>query len=122
MNHCKTLLAVILCFFICLPCQMSADNSNNTILVCNSKSNGRPKAPSSQVILCNYDDGYLYVTFVYEEGMCCISVAAIGNSFFKQYVFDSSELSTSFFVGEYKGLWIDIETQSENKYSGQIFY
>ena len=80
---------------------------------------GRPEQPSLQSISCFYDDGLLIIEFNVSEGECEIVIQTnTGETFYSS--FDSSELITTVYTGEFEEAEIELSTQKGNVYYGTI--
>ena len=80
---------------------------------------GRPKAPSNQLIICTYQQGELTVELTIPEGECEIYVVTnTGATVYSS--FDSADLVTTIYTGEFSEADITLTTEKGNEYYGTI--
>lgn len=82
--------------------------------------NYRPKAPSRQMVTCEYDGSYLTFDFVLPEGECEATVTENFSGISQTYTFDSSNLSADVYVGELYESTVTITTDAGSSYSGAL--
>ncbi len=80
----------------------------------------RPKAPSRQVVTCEYDGTYLTFGFVLPEGVCEATVTENFSGAFQTYTFDSTPLTADVYVGELYESTVTMTTASGNTYTGSL--
>lgn len=78
----------------------------------------RPQSPSRQEISCEYGNGCLFISFLYSEGVCSLSVTEGGEET-QVYDFDSSSEAV-IFVGELTSANITITTEYGHTYKGTL--
>lgn len=80
----------------------------------------RPKAPSRQVVTCEYDGSYLTFGFVMPEGVCEATVTENVSGASQTYTFDSTPLTANVYVGELYESTVTMTTASGNTYTGSL--
>ncbi len=80
----------------------------------------RPKAPSRQVVTCEYDGTYLTFGFVLPEGVCEATVTENFSGASQTYTFDSTPLTADIYVGELYESTVTMTTASGNTYTGSL--
>lgn len=118
----KTKLLFFL-LFITFSSVASADNTGSPVttkigIFKTQSSNDRPQSPSRQEISCEYGNGCLFISFLYSEGVCSLSVTEGGEET-QVYDFDSSTEAV-IFVGELTSANITITTEYGHTYKGTL--
>lgn len=80
----------------------------------------RPKAPSRQLISCEYDGENLLFEFELPEGMCELVLTDVLTAQTTAYVFDSSTCNAAVYVGEIYESTLTLTTSLGNVYSGTL--
>ena len=82
---------------------------------------GRPKAPSAQVVMASYEDGYVYLNFKYSEGPAVLYVFDFdGTTLRSQHMFSTdSEAAVS--IGNVSEAYLLVETSNGHEYEGWIY-
>lgn len=78
----------------------------------------RPKAPSRQLVSCEYDGQNLLFEFELPEGMCELVLTDVLTAQTTAYVFDSSTCNAAVYVGEIYESTLTLTTSLGNVYSG----
>lgn len=84
------------------------------------KRTDRPKAPSLQVIKCEYDGVYLIFSFVIPEGECELAIFDCAANDEKNYYFDSSDGYVEIHVGQLNESVLTLSTGLGNIYTADL--
>lgn len=80
----------------------------------------RPKAPSRQLVSCEYDVENLLFEFELPEGICELVLTDVLTAQTTAYVFDSSTCNAAVYVGEIYESTLTLTTSLGNVYSGTL--
>lgn len=103
---------------------VSADKPNNggasevPLEKSGTGSNGRPKSPERDNILCYYENGKLYFTFAYSVGQCYVRVTDFATGTTSDYSIDSSVINCEITIGDTTNALIEITTSNGKSYQG----
>lgn len=78
----------------------------------------RPNSPSTQFIVCYYNNGVISLSFSESEGQCRGSVANLTTGNYQLITFDSSDLNVDIETGALIDFSIEFTTSHGNTYSG----
>ena len=81
----------------------------------------RPKAPSRQHVMCEYDEGMLNFEFYIPEGNCTLLLTDLDSGQTQMACFNS-DAPVSVYVGAHAQFSIEISTDAGNVYEGQFPY
>lgn len=79
---------------------------------------GRPKAPSMQNVMCEYDDGFLTFEFAYPEGVCELQLTDLSTGEMVVEYFDSA-VTEPVYVGYHSTASLTVSTENGNTYTGE---
>ena len=128
MNFIK-LLSLSAMLLYCGTVDMSADTTGGTSGNLGSggefkplpKPPGRPKAPSAQVVMASYEDGYVYLNFKYSEGPAALYVFDFdGTTLRSQHMF-STDSEAAVYIGNVSEAYLLVETSNGHEYEGWIY-